>query len=320
MTWIVFCRVHRWLACAFACFITLTMAHSRAEEHKGSQQFRFVAQKAGNSFDHYICLGLAGGIECLEEGTEIEGVESSEKLASRLWKELTHPVDDAFAYCRNLRLRDGTEVPTCSKAAIEEIGNLIQEKFEHTVKTRLWKVGVEPDPNSPEGRVLLETRQKYVDLQYRNAVSSDLALKALFKNDNDGLIALSGWGTRYFVNGPPQRLVDKYHLKIDPKTGKYPAVRSNHAFLVQHNEDDDAFYVYDSDDPDRRWLLVIDGTGDRFVISWQIHDHMGNGPSHQFYYHVKPLDEYLGEIRDIVDANCNANGGSKSTSAKSIEP
>jgi len=332
-------RVHYFLTFVVAFPILVASSHARAEEGGGEVEYPFVAQKARNSLDRFMCAGLAGGIECLEEGTEVEGVESSEDLAGRLWNELSDSdyEDDEFVYYSHLRLRDAATVPVCSKAAMEEIGFLIQEEYSHTVRTKLWQVQVEyPDPNTPEGRVLLETRQKYLDLRDKeqdNQITNEADLKDLCNDeDEDGLVALSGRGQRFFENGPPPKLIDKYKLKIDPLTGKYPAaVPSLHAFLLTYDEVDNLFYVYDSDDPDGKWPVTVQGSGNRFMIHWRIDDHMGNGPSQQMYYDVRPLDQLIRDTRDIVEGDDGGDRGggiaggfplpnAESTQPKTIEP
>ena len=295
MTASVSSRIHCLLLMAFPFVVSATNSVTRGEEGV----YRFVAQKVPNTLGRYLCVGLAGCIESLEEGTEVEGVEPSRDLADRLWSKLTDS-KEKVVYRKHLRLRDGTKVSICSRAAIEELGLLIQERYEQTVN-RLWQVGVKPDPNTTEGRVLLKTRQEYLDC-FDNQVASKQELKNLINDDEDGLVALAGRGHRYFESGPPHKLIDKYNLKVDPKTGRYPAVPSRHAFLLTYDQDEDLFYVYDSDDPDRKWLVFVNGNEDRFVIDWQIDDHMGNGPSRQFYFNVRPLARLLADVRDIAEA------------------
>jgi len=124
--------------------------------------YPFVGQSAENTSERYICLGLAGSIACLEESTEVEGVESSEDLASRIWSYLTDPKvrDEEFKYHSETQLLNGMVTRSCSKAAIHEIGLLVQKKYGHLRDIRLWVKEVrDPDPLTFEGRVILEKRQ-----------------------------------------------------------------------------------------------------------------------------------------------------------------
>ncbi len=263
----------------FALAIPAVDAHG--EEGDAAEKYPFIAQQAGNDPDHYFCAGLAGSIECLEEGMQVEGVESAEDLAGRLWNRLTGLDNEPLVYRRHVRLRDGTEVPVCSKAALEEIGVLVQDEYAHTVKTKLWQEQAgQPDPQTPDGRALLETRQKYLNLLYKkqeNQITSRQELRDLLREDSDGLVALTGRGRRSFHNGAPRKVAAKRQLKIDPKTGKYPSlVPSNHAFLVVYDEDEKQFYVYDSDDADgkcARWILKLHFRTIRTVVPVQAFSH-----------------------------------------------
>jgi hypothetical protein len=277
--------------------VLLTRPHARADE----ATYRFVAQETSNSFDRYLCVGLAGAIECLEDGISVEGIETSTDMADRLWNKLTGATNEEFVYREYLQLRDGARTPICSKTAIKEIGLLIQEKYEQTVN-ELWQVGVEPDPNTTEGRLLLQKRKNYSD-GCKNKLTSERALKDLLGGDKDGLMAFSGRGHRYFTHGPPQKLIDKYNLKIDPRTGRYAPVPSWHAFLLTYDQDEGLLYVYDSDDPDRKWLVSVKDNENRFLIEWQIDDHLGNGPSRQSYFEASPLTEWLADVRDIAEGD-----------------
>lgn len=274
-------------------------APSCALADEDAREYPFVRLNCGNQNDRMVCFGLAGLIAGLEEATEIDGETSVEKLAKRIWMNLRDP-EEILSYSRYTRLRDGMRVPTCSKSAVRELALLLQAKYEHLVNDELWQTGVEPDPDTATGRVLLETRQKYL-ARYEDRITSKRELKALIENDKDGLVALAGRGERRFQDGPPQKLIDKYSLTIDPQTQSYPAVPSHHAFLVTYNKDDDSFYVYDSDDPDRKWEALVHGSGDQFMLDWYIQDHMGNGPSHQTYFDLKPLRHLVSYVGRIVD-------------------
>ncbi len=273
------------------------------------QQYPFVAQQAGNRFDSYICAGLACSIESLEEGTAVEGVETAVELVFRLWRHVTdsNTEERKLVYHSSLRLRDGSTVPICSKSAIEEIGFLLQQEYKRLVNDKLWQVGLDADPLTPDGSTLLETRQKYLDIietgQDYSITSLD-SLKRLFNdsNDKDGLIALSGRGHRFFEKGTPQKVLDDHKLSIEPGSkGRSLWVPSNHAFLITHDKNRDRFFVYDPDDPDGKWPLTADGEGATFRMRWRIDDHMGNGPSHQAYADVRPLGVFLRDIRAIAE-------------------
>jgi hypothetical protein len=317
MTRYVIIRVH----CFLVIGLSALFANSNELGQDGDgEKYPFVAQEVGNSFRHNMCLGLAGAIECLEQGTEVQGVESSVDLAARVYKELTES-DNEFVYKSTLLLRNESKVPICSKAALDELGFLIQDEYVNTVKTKLLHEQVDnPDPDTPEGRAVLESRKKYVDLlqQSRNKITSKKELKDLFTvGQEDGLVALAAWGVRFFEKGPPQTIIDKHQLQIDPATGAYPWVPSAHSFLLTYDEEEDQIYVFDSDDPDGKWPVTVEGYGSSLRIRWRIDDHMGNGPSHQSYDNVQLLATFLADLSDIVDGD---NSDSTSDPTKTNEP
>ena len=75
------------------------------------------------------------------------------------------------------------------------------------------------------------------------------------------------------------------------------------------------FYAYDSDDPDGKWLVTVEGNGicpvrewrihscEGFRIHWRIEDHLGNGPTRQTYCNVRPLKKKLRHIRQLIEDN-----------------
>ncbi|MEQ1826516.1 MAG: hypothetical protein ABL921_11250 [Pirellula sp.] len=313
---------HIRLALGVVLQILFASSFSFVPVEEGTKGYSFVSQEAENGIDDKKCFGLASGIECLEEGTEVEGVESSDELASRVWRKLTDSDDHReFLYRREIKLRNSMIVPVCSKTAIEEIGQLIQEKYKHLVSTQLWQDQIDPDPNTRDGRILLETREKYLeifDIRHPNKISSEKQLKELFAKDKDGLVALTASGERIYEKGPPQEVIDRLKLKIDPVTNQYPlAVPSNHAFLLTYIKEKDCFFVYDSNDPRDKWQVTTGGSGDRFNISWRLNDHLGRGPTDQTYYNIRPLDEILRSIKNIVTGD---EKHAPSASLKSIHP
>lgn len=315
-----FIQSHRVLAFALGVSALAGNACSNAGEGESKNAYPFIAQEAGNSPDHYICAGLAGAVECLGEGTEIEGLESSEALAARLWDELAGPDEDGgLKYFTHLGLRDGTEVPVCSKAAIEEIGLLIQEKCESAAKKIWQKEMSHPDPRTPKGRSLLKNRQEYSELVYGkhlDKITNEDQLRELINEDEDGVVAVGAWGQRFFYEGVPLNIVERKNLQVDPRTGDYPAtVTSAHSFLITYDENQDQLFVYDSDDPDGKWPMCVEGKGfcpvagrarhqcNGFRITWRIDDHMGHGPTHQTYCNILPLKDFLRRLRSLADGD-----------------
>lgn len=288
-------------SCTLVVVLTLVLFASPltcADEENQRVQYPFVKLDVSNQREKNMCLGIAVAISYLEEAMETDDVDISVKeLADQIWADLRGSTPSS-SYPRFTLLQDGTRVRTCSQVAIRELAILLQEYYEQFVDTELWQVGVTPDPETDAGRSLLQLRDKYLDC-YRDGITSKDQLRTLIKNDTDGLVAIAGRGLRSFKNRPPQELIDKYNLTIDPISKAYPAVPSLHAFLVTYDEQDDSFFVYDSDDPDRKWLALDSGSGKYFTLDWYIHDHMGNGPTHQTYHELKPIPELFEYFRRI---------------------
>ena len=103
--------------------------HVNAEKGSVGTEYVFTGQQACNSRDRNMCFGLASCIECLEDGTEKEGMESSASLAARIWSEFSDPNENReFEYFRQLQLQDNERVPIRSKAALEEVGAKVEIK------------------------------------------------------------------------------------------------------------------------------------------------------------------------------------------------
>lgn len=271
-----------------------------------TKEYEFAIQGAENGLRRKKCLGLSIGIECLEEGKEVAGVDSSVELANRIWSRFTKPQEQSeFTFRRELTLQNGIKVPICSKSAIEEIGQLIQEKYEHLVSNELWQDSIEnPDPNTPEGRRLLEVRQKYLDIfeaNRRNRISSAEQLKEAVVDDKDGLVAISALGVRVFDNASADEEIDEFESSRFDGSIDHPRGRpSSHAFLLCYVREKDCFFVYDSNAPRKKHPVTLNASGEKFSIAWQLENHLGRGPSYQIYHDVWRLDMVLKELKSIV--------------------
>ena len=270
-------------------------------------KYEFVVQRAENSFDHYRCAGLAGAIECLEEGVLVEGVESSGVLAGRILTRISRNTDKLaqFEYHRDIRLSTGKLAPIRSKTAIEEIGSLVQEMLMKRIDGVLQN-GADLEIGSAKAHALLQTRKKYSELFYvaqTYTVRSEMSLRKTLSQDKDDLIAFCGTGYRFFESGTPEKVKGQLKLRGYYEEVNNPWVRSNHAFLLNCVEGEDRLYVYDSDDPKTRWPVTIEGEGRSFRISWRIDDHMGNGPSQQVYYNIQPLEKFVQSVISIVQVD-----------------
>lgn len=278
----------------------IQVAPSSTDRSDGSRgrKFPFVEIQAENQRERHICLGLAATVSSLEEGIEFYGEMAVADLADEIWKKLHDPKYD-LRYPRVTVLGDRTRVMTCSTAAIQVLAFLIQTRFTQ-MANRLWQGEVKPDPNTNDGKALLRTRRKYLAC-YEERIIGLQELKSLIKNDSDGLVAIVGRGVRQFQDFPEHKKAKDNNESENPRAKSFYTSESNHAFLITFDTDDEAFYVFDSDDPDRKWLAYVHNDGENFMLTWSIADHMGNGPSTQTYFQFRPLPDYLMYMQRIKE-------------------
>ncbi len=174
------------------------------------------------------CLGISAVAEALLDGVLLEGSEKPEKIAERIYHNLTTGMQLRFT--RNITDK-GNLYTIDSKYSIDKLSTLVAQHFKHDYE-RLVKTE--------------SGSQKLIAAQ-SSFVGTKTALERILDADPDKTVVFCGSGTRLFPNGT--------------------AKETYHAFLISKQSDSE-MVVYDANDPGSAIKCEIKATDEGVTIKW----------------------------------------------------